>query len=73
MKTVIAGVLMFAVLHSFAQTGSEIYLFDLKSKKGQVTITSNGQRVRTTRGDAESVEFVATAGRSYQLVIQSAR
>jgi alpha-L-fucosidase 2 len=41
--------------------------------KGQVTITSNGQRVRVTKRDAESVEFTATAGRSYQLVIQSAR
>ena len=28
---------MFTVVQSFAQTGSEIYLFDLKSKKGQVT------------------------------------
>jgi hypothetical protein len=40
MKPVIAGVLLFTVLHSFAQTGSEIYLFDLKSRKGQVTITN---------------------------------
>jgi hypothetical protein len=40
MKIIIAGVLIFIGLHSFAQTGSEIYLFDLKSKKGQVTISN---------------------------------
>ena len=40
MKIIITGVLMFTVVQSFAQTGSEIYLFDLKSKKGQVTITN---------------------------------
>ncbi len=40
MKIIITGVLIFTALNSFAQTGSEIYLFDLKSKKGQVTISN---------------------------------
>jgi alpha-L-fucosidase 2 len=35
--------------------------------KGRVTITSNTQRVRAEQGAAGTTEFVAVAGRSYQL------
>lgn len=40
MKAIVTGVLLFVVVTGFSQSGSEIYLFDLKSKKGQVTITN---------------------------------
>lgn len=40
MKTIVIGVLLFVATSTFAQTGSEIYLFDLKSKKGEVTIAN---------------------------------
>ncbi|MBK5277936.1 MAG: hypothetical protein JJE09_03630 [Bacteroidia bacterium] len=39
MKTIILGFLFLTSISTLAQTGSEIYLFDLKSKKGAVTIT----------------------------------
>ena len=40
MKAIVTGILFFAGAASFAQPGSEIYVFDLKSKKGEVTITN---------------------------------
>jgi Tol biopolymer transport system component len=40
MKAIAIGILFFAVSASFAQPGSEIYLFDLKSKKGEITISN---------------------------------
>ena len=40
MKTIVTGVLLFVATSTFAQTGSEIYLFDLKSKKGEVAISN---------------------------------
>ncbi len=41
--------------------------------KGKVTVMSNGQRVRVTQRGAETVEFAATAGRSYQVLFEAAR
>jgi hypothetical protein len=40
MKTYLTGVLFFVVTTVFSQASSEIYLFDLKSKKGQVTLSN---------------------------------
>ena len=40
MKTIVLVALFFATFSTSAQTGSEIYLFDLKSKKGEVTIAN---------------------------------
>ena len=40
MKAIATGILFFVITVGFAQSGSEIYLFDLKSKKGDVTIAN---------------------------------
>ena len=40
MKVIVTVALVFSELIGFSQTGSEIYLFDMKIKKGQVTITN---------------------------------
>ncbi|MEK6783831.1 MAG: hypothetical protein AABY93_19190, partial [Bacteroidota bacterium] len=40
MKIIVLVALLFATFSTSAQTGSEIYLFDLKSKKGEVTIAN---------------------------------
>lgn len=40
MKKLLTGALLFASAVSFAQTGSEIILFDLKLKKGKVTLSN---------------------------------
>ena len=40
MKIIVLVALLFASFSTSAQTGSEIYLFDLKSKKGEVTIAN---------------------------------
>ena len=41
--------------------------------KGRMTVTSNGKRVRVVQRDADTIEFAATAGRSYQLEFERAR
>src|SRR5882757_6841126 len=49
MKAILFPCFVFACLVSFSQTGSEIYLFDMKFSKGQVTL-SNGINITHHKG-----------------------
>ena len=40
MKGALLGIFLLSASNSLAQTGSEIYLFDLKSKKGEVSVSN---------------------------------
>lgn len=58
MKVVVTGVLFFVATFVFAQPGSEIYLFDLKIKKAEVTL-SNPVNITNHKGYDNQPSFDA--------------